>query len=67
MEKGLKVVECRTLTDEPASYYDESIFLSKDILGNNFKNEELKEYFSLCKTIIIQKDNSLLSGEEVEL
>ena len=62
MEKGLKVVECRTITDEPASYYDESVFLAKDKLGDNYKNDHFKEYYGLCKSLILQKDNTLLSG-----
>ena len=63
LEKGLRLLECKELTEEPGSYYDECVLLSKGLLGDNYKNERMKEYFSLCKTMILQKDNSLINYE----
>jgi len=61
MEKGLKVIECRTLTDEPSSYYNEVVLLNRDKLGDKFNSDDLLDYFKMCKTFILQKDNTLLS------
>lgn len=60
LEKGLRVIENKSFVEEPGSYFTESILLGNIKIEDSSSNK-FKDYFTICNTIILQKDNSLLS------
>lgn len=62
LDKGLRVIENKSLVEEPGSYFTESILLG-DVKVKDSSSNIFKDYFTMCNTVILQKDNSLLSVE----